>query len=168
MSLDFWRHRNSSRQQVCVQPHSTVNVTLPAFDTERRAAAPLPLSAGACYRSISPVLTALDQQTRRTPLLLSIDGTDGRTDGRSTVSDPAPHTMRAVSIMWERSSGLSFSFVSSATSFCGSMSVCPAQLHRDRFIRFRSAQRCAQHPHTRRHADYGKCDVSSNSPRVCG
>ena len=83
MSLHFWRHRNSSRQQVCVQPHSTVNVTLPAFDTERRAAAPLPLSAGACYRSISPVLTALDQQTRRTPLLLSIDGTDGRTDARS-------------------------------------------------------------------------------------
>jgi len=82
LSLDFWRHRNSSRQQVCVQPHSTVNVTLPAFGTERRAAAPLPLSAGACYRSISPVLTALDQQTRRTPVLLSIDGTDGRTDAR--------------------------------------------------------------------------------------
>jgi len=30
---------------------------------------------------------AIDQQqTRRTPLLLSIDGTDIRTDGRSTVS----------------------------------------------------------------------------------
>ena len=39
------------------------------------------------------------QQTRRTPLLLSIDGTDGRTDGRTLgrFTYPAPHTARAVS-----------------------------------------------------------------------
>jgi len=58
--------------EVCVQPRSSaVNMTLPAFVAVRRAAASLLLGA--------------QQQTRRTPLLLSIDGTDGRTDGRSTV-----------------------------------------------------------------------------------
>jgi len=31
-------------------------------------------------------LRGAQQQTRRTPLLLSIDGTDRQTDGRSTVS----------------------------------------------------------------------------------
>jgi len=45
-------------------------------------------SAGTCYRSIFPTRGALSSKpaARRTPLLLSIDGTDGRTDGRSTVS----------------------------------------------------------------------------------
>jgi len=167
LSLDFWRHRNSSRQQVCVQPHSTVNVTLPAFDTERRAAAPLPLSAGACYRSISPVLTALDQQTRRTPLLLSIDGTDGRTDARPFHRPCSAYYAGSVNNVGAKFWPF-FLFRQFSDVFLWVMSVCPSQLHRDRFIRFRSAQRCAQHPHTRRHVDYGKCDVSSNSPRVCG
>jgi len=42
------------------------------------------LSAGARYRSISPSGVALQQQTRRPPLLLSIDSRerDGRTDAR--------------------------------------------------------------------------------------
>ena len=48
--------------------------------------------AGGCsYQSISPAGARAQQQTRRTPLLLSIDGTDrhtdrrtdGRTDGRT-------------------------------------------------------------------------------------
>jgi len=53
------------------------------------AAAPLLLSAGAYSRSIC--------QTRRPPLLLSIDGTDGLTDGRTPdrYLDPAPHTPRS-------------------------------------------------------------------------
>jgi len=39
------------------------------------------LSAGACiYRSISAASARAEQKTNRTPLLLSIDGTDGRTD----------------------------------------------------------------------------------------
>ena len=40
--------------------------------------------AGGCsYQSISPAGARAQQQTRRTPLLLSIDGTDGQTDGRT-------------------------------------------------------------------------------------
>jgi len=57
-----------------------VNVTLPAFAAERRRLLSIDIS--------------IQQQTRRMPLLLSIDGTyrrtdkqtDGRTVGRSTVS----------------------------------------------------------------------------------
>jgi len=42
-------------RQVCVQPRSSaVNTTRHAFPADCRAAAPLLLSAGACYRSISP------------------------------------------------------------------------------------------------------------------
>jgi len=48
-------------------------VILPAFAAERRAAALLLLSAGACYRSISPARTALSSK-----LMLPNDGTDGR------------------------------------------------------------------------------------------
>ena len=41
-------------KQVCVQPPpSAVNVTLPAFAAERRAAAGLLLSAGACCTTIA-------------------------------------------------------------------------------------------------------------------
>jgi len=85
-------------------------VTLPAFTAERRAAAPLLLNLAAagtrCQRSqlsidISCPLGA-QQQTRRPPLLLSIDGTDRRMDGRTDrrtldrFIDPAAHTMRTV------------------------------------------------------------------------
>ena len=62
---------------VCVQPRSSaVNTALPAFAAERRRLLSIDISwqRGA------------QQQTRRTPLLLSIDGTDRRTDERSTVS----------------------------------------------------------------------------------
>jgi len=83
LSLDFWRHRNSSRQQVCVQPHSTVNVTLPAFDTERRAAAPLPPSAGACYRSIGPISCPHSARPANPPhASAAVDRWDRRTDAR--------------------------------------------------------------------------------------
>jgi len=61
-------------------------MTLPAFAAERRATAPLLLSAAAgdCYRAGR----GAQHQTRRTPLLLSATGqTDGRqTDGLSAVT----------------------------------------------------------------------------------
>ena len=57
--------------ETSVQPRpSAVNMTLPAF-----AAAPLLLSAAAVDRYIFP--HGVQQQNRRTPLLLLIDGTDG-------------------------------------------------------------------------------------------
>jgi len=55
-------------------PPSAVNVTLPAFAAECRRL----LHGARSWRSLSPA--------RRLPLLLSIDGTDRRTDGRSTVA----------------------------------------------------------------------------------
>jgi len=60
-------------------------VALPAFAAERRAAAPLLLDAGACYRSISSARGALSSKSaaRRCRLM---GQTDGQTDGRSTVS----------------------------------------------------------------------------------
>jgi len=66
-------------------------VTLSAFDAERR----LLLH---CARSATAVIA--QQQTRRTPLLLSIDGTDRQSDGRTPdrYTYPAPHTTQAVSV----------------------------------------------------------------------
>jgi len=65
------------------------------------------LSTGAC--STAPAAIDVDiscrqgpwQQTRRPPLLLSIDVTDRRTDRRTPnrYIDPVPHTMRAASII---------------------------------------------------------------------
>jgi len=48
-------------------------MTLPAFEAERRRLLSIDIS---CLRGAQ-------QQTRHTPLLLSIDGTDRQTDGRS-------------------------------------------------------------------------------------
>jgi len=78
---------------------SAVNVALPAFAAERRAASvvaaerrrrrlQLVRGDGArSYRSISPARgrddRAMGRQIRRRPLLLSIDGTDRRTDRRT-------------------------------------------------------------------------------------
>ena len=72
----------------------------------RRCWAPAPAARHACFTAPAahPQLSvdiscprSAQQQTRRTPLLLSIDGTetDGRTIDRSI--DPAPRTMRAAS-----------------------------------------------------------------------
>jgi len=89
--LDRWKNitvfvlktSHSDTEQVRVQPPtSAVNVTLPAF----AAAAPCTAGAVAAERrrllsiDISCWLGA-EQQTRRRPWLLSIDGTDRRTDG---------------------------------------------------------------------------------------
>jgi len=79
-----------------------VNMALPAFAAECRAAAPG--SAPSLLRGHSPLWIDIScqhgtqQQTRRTPLQRSNDGTDGRTDGhclsvvqtdgRSTVHKP--------------------------------------------------------------------------------
>jgi len=61
-----------------------VNVALLAFAAERRAAAPLLLGARSLPLSIDISRPhGAQQQTRRTPQLRSIDGTDGRTDGRT-------------------------------------------------------------------------------------
>jgi len=66
-------------KQDCVQPPmSAVNMTLPAFAAERWR-----LQHGArSYRSTAAADAGAQQQTRRPPLLLSIDGTDRRTDAR--------------------------------------------------------------------------------------
>ena len=82
------RNRN---KQVCVQlPTCAINTTLPAFATERRAAAPLVLSAGACctvQQSINvSCLPGAQQQTSRMPLCSRpMWRTDRRrqTDGRT-------------------------------------------------------------------------------------
>ena len=70
--------------QVCVQPATAaVNVTLPAF------AAAMPLLLGAWHQPLSidiRIPLGAQQQTRRTPLLRSIDGTDRRTDVHQTVT----------------------------------------------------------------------------------
>ena len=69
-----------------------VKTTLSAFAAERRAAAPLLLGAGIfCLRSTSPDSGVLSSKP---PLLLSTDGTDRRTDGRTLdrFVDPAPPT----------------------------------------------------------------------------
>ena len=66
----------SGKKQLCVESHpSALNMTLPAFAAERRC-----LQHGArSYQSISAADAGDQLQTRRPPLLLSIDGTDGRT-----------------------------------------------------------------------------------------
>jgi len=67
-------------KQVCIQPRSSaVNVTLPAYAAERGACC---MARAARHRQASIDITCpqgTQQQTRRTSLLLSIDGTDRRT-----------------------------------------------------------------------------------------
>jgi len=67
-------------------------MTLLAFAAERRGAALLPVGAWRLPRS-TPLLSidmsrlhGAQQQTRRTPRLRPLDGTDRRTDGRTIVS----------------------------------------------------------------------------------
>jgi len=62
-------------------------MTLSALAAVRRAAAKLLPSAAASYRPIMSRLQGAQQQTRRTPLLLSNDVENRRTDdGRQTVA----------------------------------------------------------------------------------
>ena len=71
-------------------------MTLPAFAAERRR-----LHHGArSYRSISAVDAEAQQQTRRPPLMLSIAGTDRRTDARLLRIGlyTALHSMRAAPV----------------------------------------------------------------------
>jgi len=68
--------------------NSAANMALPAFAAERRAAArsaaSLLLGAGAPLLSIDISFPhGAQQQTRRTPLLRSNDGTARRTDGQT-------------------------------------------------------------------------------------
>ena len=63
--------------------HDTARICRGAVAAERRRLLSIDIS---CSRGAQ-------QQTRRKPLPLAIDGTDRRTDGRSTVSiDPASHS----------------------------------------------------------------------------
>jgi len=73
-------------------------MTLPAFAAERHAAAPLLLHGRPPLSTDISSPHGAQQQTRRTPLLLSNDGTDRRTDGRTLdrFIDHAPHTVLAV------------------------------------------------------------------------
>ena len=89
----------TSLKQVCIQPATAaVNVTLSAL----AAAAPL-LLLGARRPPLSIDISHTRdarQQIRRTPLLLSIDGTDKQTDGRTPdrYIYPAPHATRTLSL----------------------------------------------------------------------
>ena len=79
-------------KRVCVEPPpSALNTTLPAFAAKRTR---LQLSTDICRKRAQ-------QQINRTPLLLLIDGTDGRTDGRTDTRPlhrPCMLGMRAASI----------------------------------------------------------------------
>jgi len=82
------------KASVCVESHSSaLNVTLLTFAAERRRACST--APAAIDRYSGPQGTK--QQTRRLPLLLLIDGTDRRIDGRrpDRYIDSAPHSMRA-------------------------------------------------------------------------
>jgi len=85
-------------KQVGVEPPpSALSITLPAFAAERRRTySTTPAARPQLSIHISRRQGA-QQQTRRLPLLLSIDGTKGRTDGRTLdrYIDPVPHAMRA-------------------------------------------------------------------------
>jgi len=72
-------------QQVCVgPPSSALNMTLPAFAAERRRLQQMSTDSSArSYRSISADSARAQQQTGRTPPLLSIDATERRTDGQT-------------------------------------------------------------------------------------
>ena len=76
-----------------------LNKKLPAFAAERRNPQHAPVAHPQLSIDIS-FLRGVQQQTRRPPLLLSIDGTDGQTDVRTLdrYTDPVPHSMRAASI----------------------------------------------------------------------
>ena len=82
-----------------MQENKSVLSLVPRLSTRRYPH--LLLSAGACskYRSIAGTLCpqGAQQQTSRTPLLLSIDGTDRQMKTPDRCRDAAPHTMLAVS-----------------------------------------------------------------------
>jgi len=75
-------------------------MALPAFAAERRAAALLyQLLRRPPPSNIDRYLLPAQQQTRRTPKLLSNDGTDRRTRTPDCCTDPAPDTVRAVLLL---------------------------------------------------------------------
>jgi len=74
-------------EKVCVEPPpSALNMTLPAFAAERRRVQ----HCAGIYRSTTTAEAGAQQQTRRPPLLLSIDGTDR--------CPTVTHTIQAASI----------------------------------------------------------------------
>jgi len=88
-------HEIKANKSVFSLVNTAVNMTLPAFAEERRAAAPCCGAVAAVPYALSIDISCphgAQQQTRRTPLLLSIDGTDRRTDGRTLdcFINPAP------------------------------------------------------------------------------
>jgi len=87
---------NVQMKPTCVKPRpSALNMTLPAFVAQRCRRSRYRPSWYAAPASASGARA--QQQIRRTPLLLSIDGTDRRRDERAPdcYIDRPPHTMRA-------------------------------------------------------------------------
>jgi len=76
--------------------NSAVNVTLPAFAAARRAAGAVAAERRRC-RSICPGREALRSKTAAAVVRQWDRQTDGQTPDRYI--DPAPHTMRVVSVM---------------------------------------------------------------------
>jgi len=81
-------------------------VTLPAFAAERRCLLHGAPAAGTRLSIDISCLQGAQQQTRRTPLLLSIEQTDGPSDGhadrrtdRGSTTSPCSNTVRAASVM---------------------------------------------------------------------
>jgi len=79
------RRMDHSNKSVFSLVNSAVNMTLPAFAAERRAAAPLLLSAGA-RRCRSPSSARVALSSKPSARRCRHGKTDGQTDGRSTVS----------------------------------------------------------------------------------
>jgi len=74
---------NMPTSQVCVNPRSSaLNMTLPAFAAERRRLQLMPPVRPQLSIDVSCPPDA-QQQTHQPPLLLSIDGTDRRTNERT-------------------------------------------------------------------------------------
>ena len=70
------KNRNSSKiakltkKQVCIQPrHWAINITLPAFAAERRAAAPLLLSASGTLLLVLHCMPVVVTSSKRAPVI---------------------------------------------------------------------------------------------------
>jgi len=94
-----WNTRHRSFQRIPIS-FSLANVTLPAFAAERRCLQHGARSTPAVItRSLLPAAKGLaaNEPASGRCFCRSMRQTDGRTDGRPTVIEPAAHTMRATS-----------------------------------------------------------------------
>ena len=78
----IYRPKPQQKQQLCIEPRSLAFVmTLPAFAAERRRLSQTSIDNW-LYAAPADARARAQQQTSRTQLLLSIDGTDRRTPDR--------------------------------------------------------------------------------------